>query len=88
MFNIMFMQVKRSERMSGDMQQRLEDLHSLQETARRSYIHMASNNVLSLKQVHVKICHLLYLPDFPELQNLTTNYFCRLMTCGINLFHS
>lgn len=54
---IIFMQVKRSERMSGDMQQRLEDLHSLQETVRRNYIHIASNNVLSLKQVHMKICN-------------------------------
>ncbi|XP_039513458.1 dynein heavy chain domain-containing protein 1-like, partial [Pimephales promelas] len=50
-FTVFSNMVKRSERMSGDMQQRLEDLHSLQETARRNYIHMASNNALSLKQV-------------------------------------
>lgn len=46
--------------MSGDMQQRLENLHSLQETVRRNYTHMASNDILSMKQVDVKICHLFH----------------------------
>ncbi|XP_058646980.1 dynein heavy chain domain-containing protein 1 isoform X2 [Onychostoma macrolepis] len=50
-FTVFSDMVKRSERMSGDMQKRLEDLHSLQETVRRNYTHMDPNNILSLKQV-------------------------------------
>lgn len=55
-----YMQVKRSERMSGDMQKRLEDLHSLQETVRRNYTRMDPNNILSMKQVHVKMWSLIF----------------------------
>lgn len=43
--------------MLGDIQQRLEDLHSLQETVRRNYTHMDPNDILSLKQVHVMWKH-------------------------------
>lgn len=73
-----YMQVKRSERMSGDMQERLEDLHSLQETVRRNYTHMDPNNILSMKQVHVNIWSLIFFTaNSVESQNMTASYFCR-----------
>ncbi|XP_067287609.1 dynein heavy chain domain-containing protein 1 [Pseudorasbora parva] len=50
-FTVFSNMVKCSEKMSGDMQQRLEDLQSLQETVRRNYTQMSSNDILSVKQV-------------------------------------
>ncbi|XP_042622934.1 dynein heavy chain domain-containing protein 1 isoform X2 [Cyprinus carpio] len=50
-FTVFSNTVQHSERMLGDIQQRLEDLHSLQETVRRNYTHMDPNDILSLKQV-------------------------------------
>ncbi|XP_026076980.1 dynein heavy chain domain-containing protein 1 [Carassius auratus] len=50
-FTVFSNTVQHSERTLGDIQQRLEDLHSLQQTVRRNYTHMDPSDVLSLKQV-------------------------------------
>ncbi|KAK2874468.1 hypothetical protein Q8A67_021621 [Cirrhinus molitorella] len=52
-FTVFLNMVQHSERMSGDVQHRLEDLHSLREIVRRNYTDMNPNDIFSMKQVDV-----------------------------------
>ncbi|XP_021335614.3 dynein heavy chain domain-containing protein 1 isoform X2 [Danio rerio] len=50
-FTVFADMVKQSEKMSGNMQQELKDLHSLQESVRQNYTQVALNDMISMKQV-------------------------------------
>lgn len=72
------MQVKQSERMSGNMQQELEDLHSLQDSVRQNYTHMALNEMISMKQVLVKYIPI-YVIDFNRFAKSNNQLFLQVV---------
>ncbi|XP_073732029.1 dynein heavy chain domain-containing protein 1 [Misgurnus anguillicaudatus] len=50
-FTVFSNMVKHSAKMSDDFKQRLEDLHSLQETVQRNYTHMTPDGIFLMKQI-------------------------------------